>query len=398
MPPKLKILCITLGGKRKSLIEEQFNSSADFRENFTLTFSPGVLSRELRNREGLLGHAFNAGILVEDPTCTFFAGSVSSQKGQWPDVDYPSDLWKKGRSLGRERSVLACLLAHLNAMRTAVEGGFDVIIEDNVRVTKDGNALAQNIRRVINDSTSAGVRYFGYLGPQDNLDWFFLHHIRKYPENSPTVPFPFEEHFDSNGGQGSGLWGAYAYMVSRDGYETILSKLQCDIGALLWRGKRMKTYRVKPIDKIIPRRVREGGFEVVCGRLPCFFRAPMLESKIHKKYDAAFCEATEFELELCGLSWRGLWLDGDEKIAVARVASGGKWGGEETEETEAAFADVKDEYHKKKKKAKSLPKAASSAPSLLPLSSSTILSVASASLLIIMVAKMIASHKSRRKF
>ena len=46
-------------------------------------------------------------------------------------------------------------------------------------------------------------------------------------------------------------------MVNRDGYEAILDKLRTDIGALMWRGKRMKTYKIKPIDKIIPRRCYE---------------------------------------------------------------------------------------------------------------------------------------------
>lgn len=105
--------------------------------SFEVHFHPGVPSRSLRNKEGLLTAAYECGILTEDPRDTFLAGKKSSQPSEWNDLDYPSELWKKGKSLNRERSVLACLMAHLNAMRFAVENGFDVILEDNVRMAKD---------------------------------------------------------------------------------------------------------------------------------------------------------------------------------------------------------------------------------------------------------------------
>ena len=49
------------------------------------------------------------------------------------------------------------------------------------------------------------------------------------------------------------VWGTYAYWISHDAYRIILQTLQNDIGAILWKGKRMRYYHVKPIDKVIPR-------------------------------------------------------------------------------------------------------------------------------------------------
>jgi len=135
----------------------------------------------------LFRHSWESQLLTEDPAITFDSGERSQQKGQWDDVDYPSDLWKKGRSLGRERSVLACLIAHLNAMKFATENSFDVIIEDNVRVSTNAAELAEHIRSVIKASPNVGARYFGFLGPSDNIEWFFDHHIKKYEEKDVIV-------------------------------------------------------------------------------------------------------------------------------------------------------------------------------------------------------------------
>ena len=52
------------------------------------------------------------------------------------------------------------------------------------------------------------------------------------------------------------VWGTYAYWISHDAYRIILQTLQNDIGAILWKGKRMRYYHVKPIDKVIPRIIR----------------------------------------------------------------------------------------------------------------------------------------------
>ena len=41
---------------------------------------------------------------------------------------------------------------------------------------------------------------------------------------------------------GTPVWGAYAYWISKQGYEHVLSELQKDVGSLLWKGKRARYY------------------------------------------------------------------------------------------------------------------------------------------------------------
>jgi hypothetical protein len=70
---------------------------------------------------------------------------------------------------------------------------------------------------------------------------------------------------------------------------------------------------------------------------PAFFRAPMLTSKIHAKWDASFCESTQYQLDkfcnnpLPGGSsmttpWSDLWLTASEQLIVQyHQEHGGKW-------------------------------------------------------------------------
>jgi hypothetical protein len=159
-PVKIKVLCISMGGPRAESIRAQLNHPS-----FELVFSPGVSSRSLSTKKGLLNACYAAGILMEDPALTTLAEppASSSQRGQWDDMDYPSELWKKGKHLARDRAVLACLLAHLTAMPAAVEMRADIIIEDNVRTLRDLPALAEQIRSFQAASSGADVRYFGYV-------------------------------------------------------------------------------------------------------------------------------------------------------------------------------------------------------------------------------------------
>ena len=92
---------------------------------------------------------------------------------------------------------------------------------------------------------------------------------------------------------------------------------------------RMKTYKIKPIDKTIPRRTYESGLSVLISNRPFFFRAPMLASKIHRKWDAAFCESTTLQLEKCGMTWDDLALTEAEVESVGRYKEGGSWGSTE---------------------------------------------------------------------
>jgi hypothetical protein len=122
-------------------------------------------------------------------------------------------------------------------------------------------------------------------------------------------------------------WGSYAYWISKIAYERLLETLRKDVGALLWKGKRARYYSVKPIDKVVPRQIMSlcGEESVQITSHPAFFRAPMLTSKIHAKWDPEFCKSTEYQLEAAGLQWSHLWLTDAERLAVHRRMETGKW-------------------------------------------------------------------------
>ena len=225
---KIRVLVITLGGEREAILRRMFGEFS-----VEVEFIQGVPSRSIRCQAGLMRAAYSCGLLLEDPEETVLIGKKTSQSGTWDDMDYAEELWKKGRSLSRERAVLACLFAHLRAMRKAVEEDFDIILEDNVRMLRDAAILIREFKR---ESSGASARFFGYLGPEDNLRWLYNVHVPKYSSTSAKSPFPFFEHYDDSM-SGTSLWGAYGYMVDRRGYEAIMKKLQTDIGALMWRGK-----------------------------------------------------------------------------------------------------------------------------------------------------------------
>lgn len=103
--------------------------------------------------------------------------------------------------------------------------------------------------------------------------------------------------------------------------------MRIDVGALLWRGNRARYYFVKPIDKIVPRQVAAafGAASVQLSTHPSFYRAPMLTSKIHTKFDPEFCKSTEYQLRQTGLGWSDLWLSAIELRVVGHYEKSGEW-------------------------------------------------------------------------
>ena len=99
------------------------------------------------------------------------------------------------------------------------------------------------------------------------------------------------------------------------------------------KSKRMKTYKVKPIDKILPRRISsqsDHNNNVWISKIPCFFRAPMLHSTIHPQWDIGFCQSTERQLELISndsivIDWEDLFLEKELLHVVRYRKSNGNW-------------------------------------------------------------------------
>jgi len=226
--------------------------------------------------------------------------------------------------------------------------------------------------------TKCHFRFLGWLGSVPNINWIYERHTLKQafqrekcndPMAYTVMPFPnvhdilqdlqetepleeFNKNDDVPGLDedeqagdiaektaesqrkhtkpgGNPVWGSYAYWISKEGYNALLQRLQTDVGALLWKGKRMRFYIVKPADKMLPRVLIEhfGYREAVqLSTYPAFFRAPMLTSKIHTKWDPEFCKSTEFQLSRAGgLTWADLWLTEEERAIIAHQQEHGEW-------------------------------------------------------------------------
>jgi len=288
-------------------------------------------------------------------------------------LHYSVELWQKAKGVNRGGATMACLLAHLRAMNCCVEEDYDFILEDNVRAPPE--ECAQRIWETIGaseewqraDGEQCHLRYFGWLGSLPNLHWVLNTHIprtafthertdddtEEESSQANVFPFPITQDFDLSpedsealveeehvltasqqhptfGHQkpgGTPIWGAYAYWISKQGLESLLEALRSDVGAMLWKGKRMRAYSVKPIDKVLPRQLMEslGRLCIHVSTRPAFFRAPMLTSKIHSQWDAEFCKSSQYQMEHCVLSWSDLWLSDMERRIVHHHSKTGDW-------------------------------------------------------------------------
>jgi hypothetical protein len=382
---KLRVLIITLGGERRKVLENTFRDSL-LAADFDLDFTPGIPSRELRTRESFFRHCAAAGFKTpqfqksSNTTlwdCLEVVPIAPGRRGSDYDVSlhYSVELWRKAKTVNRGRAVLACALAHLLALRRLVMEDFDILLEDNVRLPVESVAdrmwdcIRESEREQPDISSSDSsthtaqvhMRYFGWLGSIPNLKWIYASHVHKHDPSSATVPCPTPQDIDADlasGAQhtdetndesgerdesrnatpkngtkdltkpgGNPVWGTYAYWISKEAYHAIIRTLQNDVGALLWKSKRMRYYQVKPIDKIVPRAIRSsfGNAAVQLARRPAFFRAPMLTSQIHTQWDPEFCKSTTYQLQQSGLAWTDLCLPSVEEQIVCHAMQSGVW-------------------------------------------------------------------------
>jgi hypothetical protein len=296
------------------------------------------------------------------------------------ELHYSVELWRKAKGINRGRAVIGCTMAHLIAMRKCVTEGFDIILEDNVRAPPAECALRMREaalscqEQTAASGTECHLRYMGWLGSLPNLQWIFQSYAKQeafqrvstdtsHPDHS-TVAFPKTEdilrdlelaeekssekgpedldsidetedressdaikNIEGRGPGGTPVWGAFAYWVSKQGYEQVLEILRKDVGAMLWKGKRARYYKVKPIDKILPRRIGNhfGQAAVQIATKPTFFRAPMLTSKIHSQWDPEFCKSTDYQLKQIGLDWSDLFLTEAEQAIILHHDQRGEW-------------------------------------------------------------------------
>eukprot|EP00986_Skeletonema_menzelii_P015483 scaffold11881_cov149-Skeletonema_menzelii.AAC.10 len=307
-------------------------------------------------------------------------------------VPYSVELWRKSKTLNRDRAVFGCSLAHLIAMKTLIgddhdksddlsshDAKFDFILEDNVRafvgledtVGNNSCECACRIWDLIEASNKAQdkphLRYYGWLGSKPNLSWVYNNHIprKAFGSGGETIkifPFPTNNDFllDSIDGTsskpatnqttnkdtteestkkpsfstpgGTAVWGMFAYTISPAAYHSLIAQLQNDVGMLMWKGKRMRAFQAKAIDKIIPRTVREvfGEMSVHLSDKVGFVRCPMLGSMLHSQWEEGFCESTELQYALsshgegCN-AWDNVWLGDIERQIVDYRKKNGKW-------------------------------------------------------------------------
>lgn len=384
-----------MGGSRQESMKQLFASMPnDFEPP---VFSPGIPSRSLRNRFEFLRIAHEVGLIPDAEwsaiesakdahphtfwNCLNDVPVTSGRKGSDSDVKlhYSVELWQKAKGVNRGRAILACLLAHLRAMKRCVDDGYDFILEDNVRAPPDECAeriwesidASEEWKRA-NEDKQCHLRYYGWLGSLPNLHWILNTHVDRTSfaregsddddeeeegaESSRATIFPFpitqdfdqapedseavdEQHGEENSAPlhlstsghqkpgGTPIWGAYAYWVSEQGLSSLLEALRMDVGAMLWKGKRMRAYVVKPIDKVLPRQIM-ASLDRSCIHVttrPAFFRAPMLTSKIHAQWDAEFCKSTEYQMEHTFVSWSDLWLSESERRIIHHHGQTGDW-------------------------------------------------------------------------
>lgn len=264
---------------------------------------------------------------------------------------------------------------------------YDAILEDNVRWHKTNFGPTMRAIRTAQTRyekqhhTKVQMQYYGWLASVPNLRWTYHCHIPRehhdtiddnnttlfgFPDPQqiahdvasgayhaqvppPTTTTTGEDGRTSNNDRddrdpgGNPVWGAYGYWISKEAYQTVLDRLRADVGALLWKGKRQRQYRAKPIDKILPRIIRRtyGPHSVLLCQQPAVFRAPMLASTIHAQYDAEFCKSTSLQLRLMATNnqnnnekeeeddaddgWSSLALTESERAVVAYWRTTGEW-------------------------------------------------------------------------
>ena len=366
---------ITLGGERKEIIIKMLNDLEIFSDPI---FFPGVPQKELRNCYKLLQHAGMAGILPcnewnaiqergkklydENPSTWLQSClhdvSVEERNANHNKLHYSVELWRKCKSLSHpQRKVLACALAHLQALnhiisRSSLRDVDDLtkrkkyfILEDNVRsvVSRINEFVEEDTKNTvkIDDEKDVAMQYFGWLGSESNIEYLYNYFIPSKQDSGRSFPYPLSQDivqflpdYDpkqtlKEGPGGTILWGAFAYYIHIKGIKSIIEELQKDVGALVWKGKRMKLYSVKPIDKVIPRMLLRHGYEpnqIRCCSNVRFVRAPMLQSTLHTQYDEAYCKSTTKQLEFGNHTWKNhVWLTEEEQCVVSSAVTTGTW-------------------------------------------------------------------------
>lgn len=190
-----------MGGARQQRMIETLTPPGGAAE-FEVGFAQGVSSRDLRTRSGLLSALVETGLLPHSAA----TASVGTEAASVADR-----VWLQCRNLSRQRAVLACALAHLRAMRRAVEEGWDLICEDNIRGPVASGEAARRIRACAEASRDAHLRYYTYSGRAEELSVWY----REMEASGPAaLPWPLVQYQGAKGsGENNLLFGAMCYAI-----------------------------------------------------------------------------------------------------------------------------------------------------------------------------------------
>jgi len=299
----LKILVITCGGEREKIINQQFKEI----KGIDVDFSPGVDGKLLSQR---YYWEESAKILLKHEE----KSSENSETYGWN----PENSWDFVKKLCKEqRGVLGNFLAHLIAMKSAVENGYHVVLEDGVRCSQDFlDSVLQFKSQVTSPlccENEIDFLYLGYLGSVPHLEEVYQRFFQtKMLSQKLFSEIPVGK--DVKTGKSFDLiWGSYAYMPTDKAFRALVSSLRSDMGKVFWKLKRGANV-VKPIDKVMPRQMLAAGLNVCVVHRPVCFRSPGVKSRIHRRYDLGFFQSTTRQLELTGgRTWDQVWLSPEER-------------------------------------------------------------------------------------
>mmetsp|Transcript_25261 Transcript_25261/g.31733 ORF Transcript_25261/g.31733 Transcript_25261/m.31733 type:complete len:303 (+) Transcript_25261:51-959(+) len=265
LPSSVRLVAITSGGPRMHALKSQFERdetvwSHDIaRKAFGETCEGTVDGFELEWIDGIAGEACRSRSRLET-----LAGDVLLNIGLSPaQLDVMGALCSKMRP--GNRRVLGCLLANLRAMLRVVELEHALIIEDNVRVLRQGAFEQTAIALFEANAAEADLLYLGHLAHDDTMEI-----VAKSCENDKDITVLVTPPETQVTGINHELWGTFAYVISQRLLTAVLNAIKTDFPQRLF-AERKRDVEVTPIDKLLQRVAHSYHFSIKVVRSPTFF-------------------------------------------------------------------------------------------------------------------------------
>jgi len=293
----IRILVISMGGERRAVLEKL---AEEFKGKIKLEFIAGIDGSKLRGQgPGWDGEGGDVCKLLGINTKEFSKRSRKIKAG--------------------DSKVLGAALAHMRAMHKAINEGFDLIAEDNIRFSKDSYNILKN---ALAETIDSDLAYYGFMSYPDSLKLIHTLATRKDKDGklwgggTHTMKMP---NSSRNGKHVDLLWGMYGYRVSKSAFETVVKTLGDDPGKIFW--KKRGRIEIRPLDRLLPRLIIASEGKCRLCRCPALVRMPPghLASTIHQQYDIRYFQASCLQLSLTGRTWNDIYLTNKEREAVPAI-------------------------------------------------------------------------------